>query len=125
MNIIFGTPSSEMLEKYTVLELDTFRMPDNKLYTSYCVVEKIPLQDFPIADSLKKVHADLIRYYREQQWNYCSQAIEGLTGKWNGELDTFYAHLAERIKQYMDTPPPEGWDGVMDWVNKDPQSVTD
>lgn len=125
MNIIFGTPTAEMFEKYTVLELDTFRMPDNKLYTSYCVVEKIPLQDFPMAEALKKVHADLIRYYREQQWVYCLQAIEGLTGKWNGELDTFYAHLAERINEFQEADLPGDWNGVIDWVGKEQQSVTD
>lgn len=125
MNIIFGEPDPQLLEKYTVLELDTFRMPDDKLYTSYCVVEKIPLEEFSIADALKKIHADLIRYYREKQWSYCLQAIEGLTGKWNGELDTFYEHLAQRIKQFQENPPPESWDGVIVQAGKDSQPVTD
>lgn len=113
MNIIFGTPNSDILEKYTVLELDTFRLPDGQLHASYCVVEKIPLQEFAMTDALKKVHADLIHYYRQREWDYCLQAIEGLTGKWNGEVDSFYAHLSERIKQYQVTPPPESWDSVI------------
>lgn len=114
MNIIFGTPNADILEKYTVLELDTFRMPDNQVHTSYCVVEKIPLEEFIIAEPLKKLHAELIQYYRQRHWDYCLQAIEGLTGRWNRELDTFYETLAERIKQFQDTPPPESWDGIID-----------
>jgi hypothetical protein len=113
MNIIFGSPEPELLEKYTVLELDTFKMPDDQLHTSYCVIEKIPLEEFAAAEALKKVHADLIHYYGLREWNYCLQAIEGLTGKWNGELDTFYSHLAERIKQYQILPPPDSWDGTI------------
>lgn len=124
MNIIFGTPNSEMLEKYTVLELDTFRLPDDKTYTSYCVVEKIPLEEFVAADAMKKVHADLIQYYRQRHWNYCLQAIEGLTGKWNGELDSFYEHLAARVKQYQESPPPDSWDGIIPQDGKDSPSAT-
>lgn len=124
MNIIFGPPTQDMLEKYTVLELDTFKFPNDQLATSYCIVEKLPLEEFMIAESLKKVHADLIRYYRERQWSYCLQAIEGLTGKWNGELDSFYENLANRIKQYQDAPPPESWDGTLIRGNTDSQLVT-
>ena len=113
MNIIFGPPDPELLTKYTVLELDTFKMPDNQLRVSYCVVEKIPLEEFATTEALKKIHADLMHYYRLQEWNYCSQAIEGLTGKWNGELDTFYSHLGQRIKQYRESPLPDSWDGTI------------
>ena len=125
MNIIFGSPNSELLEKYTVLELDTFKMENNKLHTSYCVIEKIPLEEFAMIDALKKIHADLIHYYRLQNWNYCLQAIEGLFGKWNGELDTFYNHLNQRIKQYQESPPPESWDGTSPKDNNDLQLTTE
>jgi hypothetical protein len=125
MNIIFGSPNSELLEKYTVLELDTFKMLNNKLHTSYCVIEKIPLEEFAMIDALKKIHADLIHYYRLQHWDYCLQAIEGLTGKWNGELDTFYNHMTQRIKQYQESPPPESWDGTILKDNNDLQLTTE
>ena len=121
MNIIFGSPNSELLEKYTVLELDTFKMPDDKLHTSYCVIEKIPLEEFAMIDALKKIHADLMHYYRLQEWNYCLQAIDGLIGKWNGELDTFYNHLIQRIKQYQESPPSDLWDGTIIKDNNDLQ----
>jgi len=124
MNIIFGPPSADMLEKYTVLELDTFKFPNDRVATSYCVVEKLPLEEFMIAESLKKVHADLLHYYRQREWNYCLQAIEGLTGKWNGDLDSFYTNLADRIKQYQESPPPESWDGFLVRGDTSSQTVT-
>ena len=41
-------------------------------------------------ESLKELHANLIKYYGLKKWDYCEQAIEQLMGKWGGELDTFY-----------------------------------
>jgi hypothetical protein len=100
-------------------------MSDDELHTSYCVIEKIPLEEFAMINALKKIHADLIHYYRLQNWNYCLQAIDGLTGKWNGELDTFYNHMAQRIKQYHESPPPESWDGTIPKDNNDLQLTTE
>jgi hypothetical protein len=114
MNIIFGDALASIPDNYTVLELDTLVLPpDNAKVTSYCVVEQIALQDFPVLEAYKKVHADLIQAYRDQNWDYCEDAITGLTGRWNGELDSFYSNLADRVKKFRAMPPPPGWDGVI------------
>jgi hypothetical protein len=39
-------------------------------------------------------------------------AIKGLTGRWNGELDSFYVNLGQRVENYRSNPPPTGWDGT-------------
>ncbi len=115
MNIIFGSAVNEIPDSYTVLELDTFRLPNTPdPVPFYCLVEKISLGDFATLEHWKKIHADEISLYKQQQWNYCEQAIEGLMGKWNGELDTFYQSLLERVKQYKETPPPKDWDGILE-----------
>ena len=114
MNIIFGEAMDALPGNYTVLELDTFVLPpDNKIATAYCVVEKIPLTDFPVLESYKKVHADLIQAYRDQNWEYCEHAIKGLIGRWNGELDTFYENLTQRVQEYKTAPPDEYWTGYI------------
>ena len=114
MNIIFGEALDTIPDNYVVLELDTFVLPpDHKKVTSYCVVEKIALHDFPVLESYKKVHADLMQAYRDQNWDYCLHAITGLTGRWNGELDSFYANLLQRVEQYQANPPGEGWTGYI------------
>jgi hypothetical protein len=33
-------------------------------------------------------------------------------GKWNGELDTFYTDLLQRVIAFKQTPPAEDWDGL-------------
>jgi hypothetical protein len=111
MNIIFGDAIKEIPDSFTILELDTFRMPNQEVRTAYCVVEIIPLSEFATLDDYKKIHADLIKFYREQQWNYCEHAIEGLMGRWNGELDTFYTNLLSRVMHLKENPPSDDWDG--------------
>lgn len=111
MNIIFGDPTP-LKEKYTVLELDTFRSPTtNETMTAYCLVDVIPLADMPTASNWIQIHSDLMQAYRQRHWNYCRQAIEGLTGKWNKDLDSFYSDLLGRINEYENNPPSTDWDG--------------
>lgn len=113
MNIIFGDAINNVPNSYTVLELDTFRLADGTTSTAYCVVEKIPLAEFDKLDAYQKVHADLLTNYRAQAWTYCEHAIEGLMGKWNGELDTFYTDLLLRVINYKQNSPMEVWDGYL------------
>jgi hypothetical protein len=115
MNIIFGEALDALPDNYTVLELDTFVLPpDGAVRTSYCVVEKVPLTDFPVMEAYIKVHEDMMKAYRDKNWEYCLHAIQGLTGRWNGELDSFYSNLLERVKHYKDSPPSDYWTGYID-----------
>ena len=115
MNIIFGDALETLPDNYTVLELDTFVLPpDSATRTSYCVIEKMPLTDFPVMEAYIKVHADMMQAYRDQNWDYCLHAIKGLTGRWNGELDSFYANLLQRVENYQDNPPGDYWTGYID-----------
>jgi hypothetical protein len=114
MNIIFGDALDSIPDNYTVLELDTFILPpDSKKVTSYCVIDKVSLQDFPVLDSYKKVHADLIQAYRDRNWEYCENAVKGLIGRWNGDLDTFYDNLIQRVRELKDNPPDDYWTGYL------------
>jgi len=114
MNIIFGDSVDTLPDHYIKLELDTFRTIDgNNTVTAYCLVEKLALDEFTVMESYKKIHADLIDAYRKQHWNYCEQAIGGLMGRWNGEIDTFYADLLKRVLEYKTTPPDSTWDGTL------------
>ena len=113
MHIIFGDAVKEIPDSYTVLELDTFRfVKEGTVQTAYCIVEQMPIQELGLIDAQRKVHQDIIRYYREREWNYCEHAIEGLMGKWNGELDSFYTDLLNRVKYYKENEPDADWDGI-------------
>jgi hypothetical protein len=105
----------EYKKKYTVLELDTFRvMPDENLVTAWCVVDTIPLMEINVLDNHTRLHSELLRNYRIKNWSFCEQAIEKLLGKWNGELDSFYAEIFTRVTKLKDEELNEDWDGIID-----------
>jgi hypothetical protein len=115
MHIIFGDAVNEIPDSFTILELDTFNLiTENRTVTAYCVVEKIPLSEFPLLAANKELHSNLIQYYRQQQWDYCEQVIGELLGKWNGELDTFYAELLSRITKLRATELSTNWQGFVE-----------
>ena len=113
MHIIFGDAVKDIPEGLTVLELDLIRAPNGNEMQYYCVVEQIPLNEFPLLEAHKAIHSDLIKYYKQREWAYCENAIEGLMGKWNGEVDTFYSDLLKRVIEYKENPPSNDWDGAV------------
>jgi len=113
MHIIFGEAIKEIPDSFTILELDTFKLDSDKVVTAYCVVEKIPLAEFALIEAHMELHKNLINYYREKQWNYCEQAISELTGKWNGELDSFYIDLLKRISELKNLTLDQSWQGFI------------
>ena len=116
MNIIFGLESvTPFEERYTVLELDTFNLiPTNEVITAYCMVETIPIEEMPAIESLKDLHRNLMAEYRKRNWHYCENTIAHLTGKWHGELNSFYTELYQRIQSLKQKDLPEGWTGRID-----------
>ena len=114
MNIIFGRDqAAAMSSRYTVLELDTIRLGEQEL-TAFCVIESMPILDMPKIESMKNLHENLLIEYRKRDWNYCTQALEHLTGFWNHEVDTFYDNLKARIDSYIENDPGDEWDGVIE-----------
>ena len=113
MNIIFKENSAEIAKKYVVLDLDTFSLPDGTTHTACCVVESIPVTELYQTENLKNLHANLIEHYAKKDWTYCEQAIVELTGKWGGEMDTFYNDLQTRIALLKTMTLSEYWSPVI------------
>lgn len=113
MNIIFKENAQAIQEKYTVLDLDTFLMPDGSTHTACCVIENIPIMELSQTSGLKQLHADLIQNYGQKNWAYCEQAIEHLMGKWGGEIDTFYLDLKTRIGRLKTLDLDDSWSPVI------------
>jgi hypothetical protein len=98
-----------------VLELDTFNLlPTSEVVTAYCVVETISIEEMPAVESLKELHSSLMAEYKKRNWRYCEDAIAHLTGKWQGELNSFYIELARRIQDLKQQDLPSDWTGRMD-----------
>lgn len=124
MNIIFATREEveNLKEKYIVLELDSFRFSQGKdTVVSWSIIDttSVLLGELPGISQYVDLHNNMMRNYRSGNFKYCEDALEHLIGKWRGELDSFYAIMSQRIKQYQQDPPNHGWDGVIDRTTQD------
>lgn len=115
MNIIFGdNVADQARKKYTVLELDTFVFEQKNITaTAYAVIDQIPITEMANIESFKTLHENLMKEYRKRNWKYCEDAIEHLRGKWNGDLDTFYTELYERMQTLKGQSLPDDWSGTI------------
>lgn len=103
MYIIDQDHVTEIDQRYVVLELDTVVDPSTQqCKTYYCVLETIPLNEMQSARIAADSHKHLIQAYHRKDWQFCLSAAKGLKGRWNGELDTFYQHIEDRIQLILD-----------------------
>lgn len=99
MNIILGNEAATKLKQnYTVLELETFIRQDQSSVTAYAVVENIPLSELATLPASIQLHENFVKEFNNKNYNYCLNAVEHLMGKFNGELDSFYLEIIQRIK---------------------------
>ena len=116
MHIIFGTDVVNEIRadgRHTILELDTIRpAPDRDPVTAYCVVSEIPLTEISQTEAYVIWHHELLEAYRRKDWEESVRCLNLLSGKFNGDLDTFYNELRERIRVFLTSPPPDDWDGI-------------
>jgi hypothetical protein len=114
MHIIFGHLIPQLPDSYTLLELDTFVDKKGHRSTAWCVVEYVPLTEFVTLDTYRDLHHNLMTQYRQGNWDYCRGAIESLAGRWNGEVDSFYEILLQRINQQStESNQNSQWDGLV------------
>ena len=111
MHIVFGAAAKELSTRFVILELDTFRdTHTQQQHVAYCLIENIPLDDMPILQELCDCHRDLIFHYQHAQWSLCLEQLPKLRGRWNGEVDSFYDDLQQRIDSYSQQTVQPGWD---------------
>lgn len=115
MNIILGEDNAARLQsKHIVLELDSFWIQGHdKPVAAYCVTEDLSIQSLMTADQFKDLHHNLMRNYRKKNWNYCEDALDHLRGQWDGQLDSFYDELRDRINNLRDQILDDSWDGII------------
>lgn len=115
MNIMFeDSITDDIRSRYMLLPLDTFYFENTKkISTAYCLIENTPMQEMFSVDKYIDLHKNLIKNYYLKNWNYCEQVIEHLLGRWNGDIDTFYKSILDRISQHKVQGLSEGWTGFI------------
>lgn len=118
MKVIFGQENAKAVsDRMTLLELDTFKYKeDDGTVTAYAVVdaETLPVNEIPVLSNHADLHNTMMLEYRRRNWDYCEQALEHLTGKWKGSIDSFYKDFRGRIDQLKNEELSDDWNGVID-----------
>jgi hypothetical protein len=102
MQVIFTRQVAEQLsDRYTVLELETFTLPEGQILETFCVVpaDKMNLAELPTLDDDKRQHNEFIQQLKDKNYTYCESAAPDLMGKFGGELDSFYEIILERCRE--------------------------
>jgi hypothetical protein len=115
MNIMFEDSITDQIKtKYMLLELDTFYFSKiDKQKTSYCLIESPPISELLNIEKNLELHNNLIKNYKLRNWKYCEDALEHLSGKWNGEVDSFYKEITSRINEYKNQNLDREWTGII------------
>lgn len=115
MNIIFDTENIEAIRSNNVvLELDTFYFSQlDKTATAYCVVDNIKLTDFNKIEQNQQLHAELIEAYKRKDFKLCQDLLEHLFGAFNGEVDSFYTEMQQRVHQLKNSELDADWNGAL------------
>lgn len=112
MHIVFGNVAQDLRDRYTVLELDTFRDPNTgHETTAWCVVESLALPDIMEIVDLCAKHAEIMSAYHKRQWEIVIDRCHELRSRWNGELDSFYDIMTQRVQELQQNQPDPDWDG--------------
>ena len=101
MQLVFDKTVAEQLsEKYTVVELETLTVAGVGAVTAWCVLpaEKI-FSELDVLPMNLKTHRDLLDAISSNQSEIALELCASLTGKFGGELDTFYEELTKRIQE--------------------------
>ena len=98
MHIIFGNSQGidEIKEKYTVLQLETFKVNGTE-QTAYCVVEHVPLEEIPDLPRLTGLHKAIVEAWNRQDYDTVLFGLPHVEGKFGGEVDSFYENIKSRI----------------------------
>ena len=92
MQIIFDEKLvPELKERYIVLELDTVKQPAMSApATLYALIETLDLNTSTNLESSVKQHDEMVKNYKNSQWDSAVFDANALKGCWKGELDEFY-----------------------------------
>ena len=113
VKIVIGSLTAKQIEEdYFTLELDKIAVKGKKegvnIYTVLC----------DIKDSLEyklaqQRHETMLQLYREMKWKDSANLCHELIGEFNGEMDSYYKMMIERIADYeYKNKPPAEWDGT-------------
>ena len=127
MHIIFGKEKVQLDEsdvdidtlktQYSIVPLDRVRYSEQgEVIQSWCLLSgenTSTMEEAPHLPRLIELHENMMQNYYRREWKFCEDAAENLKGRFGGELDSFYQHFLNRVRNHIDNDPDANWDGVI------------
>jgi hypothetical protein len=112
MRIIFDEKLvPELQTRYIVLELDTVMQPAmEKPLTLYALIEDLDINILTNLVDLSVQHAQLIKDYKDGNWDAAEINANALMGSWRNSIDEFYELVIQTCKEYRSTNTT--WNGI-------------
>jgi len=120
VSILVGENLAARLPGFALIELDIIRVVGREAPERVFALTGAPdTATSPAFTASRDGMATLLSAYRLQDWAAAEAALAALrqTGSIAG-LEGVLALYAARIADYRETPPPEGWDGVSEALEK-------
>jgi adenylate cyclase len=120
VSILVGENLAARLPGFALIELDIIRVVGREAPERVFALTGAPdTATSPAFTASRDGMATLLSAYRLQDWSAAEAALAALrqTGSIAG-LEGVLALYAARIADYRETPPPEGWDGVSEALEK-------
>ena len=118
--IVLGPVTAERIgDEYFTLELDCIAVKGKTegvtIYTVFYNPDAGAMAEWILA---REQHNDMLKHYRNQDWNVAIQMVNDLKGEFDGQMDHYYDLWLERIEEMKSANLPSDWDGVFRATSK-------
>jgi len=114
VNIVIGESTyAKVKHDFATLELDLIQVKGKlKAVRIYTVVGDRQMRDSDLFMKLEELHQDMLMHYRLENWTDALQLVKQCQKIQSLDLAAFYALYEERICIFIQSPPPENWQGI-------------
>jgi adenylate cyclase len=103
---------------FALLELDRIAVKGKtEAVTIFGLLGDRTLRDSPDFQKLRDANAYMLAAYRARDWDRAERLANDCTAIPGAPADLYALHRS-RIAAFRDTPPPDGWIGVYEWLTK-------
>jgi adenylate cyclase len=117
--VVMGeTTAARVQDTFALLELDRVAVKGkSEAVTIYGLLGDNSLRISPSFASLVHANAAMLAAYRARDWDAADRLAVACVALDAAPAGLYALHRA-RIAAFRETPPPDGWDGVYEWMTK-------
>lgn len=119
VTVVMGETTAAHVEgSFALLELDRIAVKGKtEAVTIYGLLGDRALAASPAFMRLREANAAMLAAYRARDWDKAEQFADRCAAL-DGAPSGLYRLYRARIAEFRKTPPPEGWNGVYEWLTK-------